>query len=77
MIPESEKATPTSVTLFPSQRKIVEDFATAERRSMSNAIQVIIEDWKRMHEAIADGRMVLLAIRPEDRQPISNQIGLQ
>jgi len=48
---ESEKATPTSVTLFPSQRKIVEDFATAERRSMSNAMQVIIEDWARMKKA--------------------------
>ena len=45
---ESEKAIPTSITLFPSQRQIVSDFATADRRSFSSAMQIIIEDWARM-----------------------------
>ena len=68
MTEESEKATPTSVTLFPSQRKIVEDFATAERRSMSNAMQVIIEEWARM-KALAARPVVItehyVATHPE------------
>jgi pyrroline-5-carboxylate reductase len=74
---ETGKAIFTSVSLFPAHKQIVADFAAQDHRSFSNALQVIIEDWKRMHEAVADGRMVLLAIRPEDRQPINNQIGLQ
>ena len=50
---ESEKAIPTSITLFPNQRQIVTDFATADRRSFSSAVQIIIEDWARMRAEIA------------------------
>jgi hypothetical protein len=74
---ETSKAIFTTVSFFPSQKQIVADFAAQDHRSFSNALQVIVEDWKRMREALADGRMVVLQIRPEDRQPISNQIGLQ
>lgn len=50
---QEPKAIITTITLFPSQRQIVALFADENRRSFSNAIQFIIEDWARMkREAI-------------------------
>lgn len=69
-----ESAEKTSISLFPSHRQIVADFAAQDHRSFSNALQVIIEDWKRMRDAVAEGRMVLLAHRPEDQQPVSTTL---
>jgi hypothetical protein len=43
-----ESAEKTSISLFPAQRQIVSEFAAQDRRSFSNALQVIIEEWARM-----------------------------
>ena len=40
-----EAAEKVSVSLFPSHREIVATFAARERRTFSNALQVIIEEW--------------------------------
>lgn len=40
-----DKALTTGVALYPSQIAIVRELAARERRSFSNALQVIIEQW--------------------------------
>jgi hypothetical protein len=46
-----DPAEKTSISLFPAQRQIVSEFAARDRRSFSNALQVIIEEWARMNKA--------------------------
>ncbi len=55
-----EKAVPTPVSLYPTQRAIVEAFADKTGRNFSNAIQFIIEDWARL----ADPEGLLLGVQP-------------
>lgn len=44
----NEKAETKPITLYPTQRTIVEAFAKKNGRSFSNAVQFIIEDWQRL-----------------------------
>ena len=44
----NEKAVSTPISLYPTQRAIVDAFATETNRNLSNAIQFIIEDWARI-----------------------------
>ncbi len=43
-----EKAVPTPISLYPTQRAIADAFADETGRNLSNAIQFIIEDWARL-----------------------------
>lgn len=44
-----ESAERISLRLFPYHKRIVTEFAARDRRSFSNALQVIIEEWARMN----------------------------
>jgi hypothetical protein len=46
-----KQAEKTSISLFPEQKQIVTEFAEEDRRSFSNALQVIIEEWARTRKA--------------------------
>jgi hypothetical protein len=47
-MPNKENAIPQNVTLYPTQRSVVEAFAQRTNRTFSNALQFIIEDWQRI-----------------------------
>lgn len=44
-----ERTTNRAVSLYPNQIAIIEALAKTERRSFSNALQVIVEQWYDAH----------------------------
>ena len=68
----NEKAVSTPISLYPTQRAIVDAFATETNRNLSNAIQFIIEDWARItgfQEKVAAGKHAAPAGRRRTQNP--------
>lgn len=49
--PTDERAVMRAFSLYPRQVAIIEDFAKRDRRSLSNALQVILEQWGEQEQA--------------------------
>ena len=73
-----ETAEQTSVSLFPTHKRIVSEFGARGRRSFSNALQIIIEEWAKealdLHSMALDSGELggIAGIQTVPRAPISD-----